>query len=538
MIALFGALVAGLGLFVFGVKQIQAGLQRQAGRRVRQFLLGAVAGASRAAASGAGLGAVTQSSTAAAYIAVSLTTAGMLPYRSALRLTAWAVVGPSIAIFLATVSIEAVVLYLVGIGGFLIAGEAGQSRRWGAAVQVAFGLGILLLGLHIVREGASVLAAMPLGAGFARLEGLEAGLFLIAVALAALVRSSSTVAAIGAAVAASGLIPFAGQTALVAGACLGAAISTAALARQLSGTGRRVLLFQALTKLIAAALLLTLIAAERTFPLPLLETAATALAAGLPALQTAIVYCLTQVAAALAATLFLEPLGRLAARFAPFGRADAIARPQYLYDQALDDPMTAADLAEKEQARLFAHLPAQLDAVRSDGDDSGESTDTLAHGHTILAGAVERFLTDILARRLDGDTVGRAVTLRSRNEIARGQIQTLSEFAAIVKRARRTAALAPFAETLTEVLHLLLTTLGEASAAPDREGLAMLEALTGDRSEVLEQARRSLLRDNHDLSADAQDDLFQLTTLFERSVWLVRRLLVLLRPEDGAPRDA
>jgi len=542
MIEVPAALLAGLGLFVFGVRQIQAGLQQLAGRGLRRLLLRATTSTWRAALTGIGLGFVTQNTNAATYIAISLTAAGLLPFSAALGVVAWATVGTSTLVFFASIRIELVVLYLVGITAFLAVSEHGTSSRYRAMIQSLFGIGMLFLGMQTVRGATGSFESMPVDGMVAGVGGHGAAVFAVGLVVAAVMQSSTTVAALGAALAATGAIPLEEQILLVYGACLGSAIGNLVHGWRLSGVGRRLLLFQGTGRAIGIAVLLALLGVEFAFGTPLSAELLGTVAPGLPALQTGIAFFLAQMAAALASTVLSRPIMRLVSRFAPLGRADAIAQPRFLYDHALDDPLTAVDLVEREQARLFDHLPAQLDMVRSDADPALDrigrrrfDPNALEHGHATLARAIERFLIDLLARRHDGGSVDRIVALRSRNEIARAQIQTLGEFVRAAGRARDIPAVAPFAERLTEALHVLLATAGEAVGDRDPTTLALLEGIAGDRSEILEQARRALLLGNRDLSAEAQDDLFHLTSLFERSTWLIRRLIPLVRADEADP---
>ncbi len=77
-----------------------------------------------------------------------------------------------------------------------------------------------------------------------------------------------------------------------------------------------------------------------------------------------------QLASALTLMPVLGPTEQLLARLAPGTEAEALARPRYLYDRALADAATALELAERDEARLLARLPATLDSLREDRQPS------------------------------------------------------------------------------------------------------------------------------------------------------------------------
>ncbi len=73
----------------------------------------------------------------------------------------------------------------------------------------------------------------------------------------------------------------------------------------------------------------------------------------------------------------LGPTEQLLARLAPGTEAEALARPRYLYDRAPADAATALELAERDEARLLARLPATLDPLREDRQPSPARRDLL-----------------------------------------------------------------------------------------------------------------------------------------------------------------
>jgi phosphate:Na+ symporter len=61
----------------------------------------------------------------------------------------------------------------------------------------------------------------------------------------------------------------------------------------------------------------------------------------------------------------------------------------------------------------------------------------------------------------------------------------------------------------------------------------MLRALTEDRSDMMDGTRRRVARSSPDLTGTAHALLFRATSRFERTVWLIRRMTLLLAPPQG-----
>jgi len=87
---------------------------------------------------------------------------------------------------------------------------------------------------------------------------------------------------------------------------------------------------------------------------------------------------------------------------------------------------------------------------------------------------------------------------------------------------------------LVESQHALLLTaaevLGHEGLQATDDDIAVLLALSGDRSEAMDRLRRRVAGETR-LSAAQHDRLYAATALFERTVWLVRRYALLLGRE-------
>jgi len=529
-------LLGGLGLFFLGVKQLSGPLAALAGPRMRMGLAG---GLGSAALLGLLLGGLTQSSNAVTFITASMRAAGLLSLRRALPLLAWANVGTAGLVLVATFDLRLAalwVLFLAGALTFLDRGPApganaarGRRRasdtqgRLRPALAALTGLGLMLLGLGLLQAGAAPLRDWP---AVQALLGAASGFtWLLALAGAGLVlvtQSSSTVSILLITLHAAGLISLDQAAAGICGASLGSGLAVWLLGRGLRGTARQVVLFQCALRALGAVVFLMALWVERVTGLPLLLAATGWLAEG-PGTRLALLFLALQLAMAL---LTLPLLGAWAAwveRRAPADAAEAAGQPRFLYVQALADPPSALPLVVAEQARLLARLPGTLGPLR------GEPPHPDSAGSPSLEAAIGHFLSGLLARELAPEELTGAVTRRAAQDLLvalREAVEGFTEaglsLAAVPEAAPRVAAMA-------EALHLLLEEL--AGLAPG-EDAAWLVELAADRGEMMQRLRREAAQV---VGARGQEAMFRLTGLFERAVWLIRRLALqsaeALRPE-------
>ena len=253
----------------------------------------------------------------------------------------------------------------------------------------------------------------------------------------------------------------------------------------------------------------------------------------------ALVYLLLQVVSAVLGTLFQRQLIALAARLSPPTLEESLARPRYLYAEALDDPRTALDLVEKEQARVFARLPGIIDAVRPDGEAEAAPA-VLVEASTSVARQCDEFLTDLLDSNPSREVMVDIVGVQKRNEILLALIGSSSDYIAAVASAGPRAEgdkLGRLLFVLNESLHAILLVANDAVTTRDDIDMQLLFNLTSDRSAQMEKIRRQVM-EVEEVSPNDHNALYASTTLFERILWLTRRYASLLAAGEASTETA
>jgi phosphate:Na+ symporter len=522
-VEILAAFLGGLGLFLAGVKGVGAHLQQMAGRRLRMAITRATRGDVSAAVTGTLLGTLTQSSNAVTFIATSMVQAGLLPLARALPVVAWANLGTAVLVLVAALDLRLAALWLLGCAGCALAFGLDGKGRWRAALGAAFHLGLVFLGLVILKSGAAPLReaeavrdAMAL-AGHALLPA-----FLVGALVTLVAQSSSTVTILAIALAGVGLMDGAQAGMAVCGASLGSGLSVLLLSGGLRGTARRLALFQTLFKALGAVM----------FALPFL---AWKLWPGLPTPwavtdlphQLGLLFVALQVVPALAIAPFMRLMPRLLAYVAPATQEEALSRPAFLYDQALEDAPTALSLVQREQARLLARLPGLLDGVRQDATPPVLPVATISAAGVEVEQAIAAFLQSLLGRGCLEAELQRAVAMDNANGLIGALRETVAELSGLLDHAAQRGEADPvgaLVPTLAETLHLLLSELHDAALSGDADDVMTLRRLAADRSDMMDGLRRRVFRAGTELAAGGHDLLFRATSLFERAVWLVRRL--------------
>lgn len=529
------AAFAGLGFFLAGLHLLSEVVRSLAARRLRIALARFSRLPFANVVAGGLLGAVTQSTSASAFVCIGLLNARAISFPAALTISAWSSVGTSILVFLASVDLRSLaMLALAAVGISYIAsfhrGEAGRRTT-----ELLLAIGITLFGLTMLKATGHALADSAWVREFFTFAS-ESWIysFIIGFIVTLVMQSSSTVSALAVMLTAAGLIPLDAAMVLVCGANAGSGMSVAVISAHLTGPPRQVALWQAAAKFIGAFTVL---------PLALLTTehglAATHLTALLPVpLLLSIAFLLINVAGAVLSGLFRKPLLRVLESLAPTDRDRQQFEPEFIVDEAAEDPETAFLLARREQVKLVSLLPAALGPLRHEEDEVAGLENGARKALALnLAGETSDFISEAVTRHPPGSDVTGLLLLQRANEhvlsiitALHGYVDELSTLAATSDRERS------MCESMTETLHLLLGLVAE-QADGDGSNRDMLERLTGDRSDVMTRFRQQIA--GTEIASNAsRESLFVATGLFERMVWLVRQLaadFTAITAMDGAP---
>ena len=235
-------LLGALGMFLYGMNLMSAGLQKAAGDRLRSFLSAMTSNPFKGVMTGLGITSVIQSSSATTVMVVSFVNAGLLTLTQAIGVIMGANIGTTVTAwmvswlgFKADISILAVPLMMFG---FLFSNSKKNQRRNIGELIVGFSL--LFLGLSFMKESVPDLRETPEVLEFVRTwssYGFGSVLLFLAFGtiLTLVLQSSSATMAITLIMLSMGWVPFNMACAMVLGENIGTTI-TANIAASIGNT--------------------------------------------------------------------------------------------------------------------------------------------------------------------------------------------------------------------------------------------------------------------------------------------------------------
>ncbi len=220
--------LGGLGLFLFGMKIMSEGLQKVAGKKMRQIL----AMVSNNRFVGCGVGAIVtsviQSSSATTVMLVSFVDAGLMTLTQAIGVILGANVGTTITAQLIAFNITEYALPAIA-AGVILKFFLGR-RKWIYVGDVLLGFGLVFFGLATMKAGFAPLKDSPAFISFFTRFNADnlSGIFLCVLAgsiLTMILQSSSATVGITMALAIEGLLGFEASVALILGENIGTTIT-------------------------------------------------------------------------------------------------------------------------------------------------------------------------------------------------------------------------------------------------------------------------------------------------------------------------
>ena len=215
-------------MFILGMKTMTEGLQATAGQRIRRILEAMSSNRFMGCATGAGVAALIQSSSATTVMLIGFATAGIMTLQQAVGVVIGANIGTTITGQMIAFKLTEAALPAIAIGVGLK--YFSKKRNYRYIGDIVLGFGLLFFGMMVMKDGLSPIKSDPQFVAFFTLFNTETigGLLLcvfMGAALTLAVQSSSATVGLTMALAGSGLLDYSTALGLVLGENIGTTIT-------------------------------------------------------------------------------------------------------------------------------------------------------------------------------------------------------------------------------------------------------------------------------------------------------------------------
>ena len=519
MFVILAHLSGALGLFFMGARfltqhlktlnnhRFRLGVARWTGNRWLGFAWGLITGA------------VMQSTVVLTLIVVSMLKSDLVSPRRAFPILLGGNVGVMLLVLVVMLDVKLMALYALGVAQLLALITArGGASRYRAMASACFGLAMIILGSIMLKEAVVPLAGYPwfqgimLWMGGSLLKPLLVGM-LLTLAL----QTGAPAVVSGICLAKAGFIGVDQVLMIFCGACLGSSLILYLLTLSATGHARQVAMYQVLHNVVLSAIFVPVICIEAYWDVPLV--AAAVRASGLPLDQgLALGMIFFEVFNALFRLATLDLAVRLVGRWWPPTEVEALAKPQFIRERALDDAETALRLANLEQQRLLGMLSRYLEAVRR-GAGPGELREAVRE----LVRRLEEFLAGVAAH-CPGHEVDAHHGMMTRQKLFIRLEKQVIELCDVLHGLPPGSPLSTWSVVLVESVDAVLLELVDTLASDDAAAWSSTMQLMGDRSEPLRKLRDSILHSESPLTTDERARLLRLVSIGEYVFLLMSQL--------------
>lgn len=510
--------LGGIGVFFFAIHFLSQNLRQLASQRLRLRIARMTDHPVRGVIVGAFMITITQSGSASVFLMVGLLRAGMLTLRQAQPVLLGVNIAAGLTVLFLTLEIHNFVMLLIGLAGITYVYGSIRLQRF---ASVALGIGLLFLGLEIMRQGASSAEEQE---WFQNMIGMTRGqpvlAFVVGAILTIISQSSMAVVVVMATFLDAGLFEQSDAMMFVYGTNVGASVLTYLMASGLTGVARQVALYQVGYNLVAASILVPLFYAETLFNIPLVASLSSWLTDD-PSQQTASIYILFNVIPLPLLILTLGFTAKTLIKIAPETAVEQSSKPKYLSGQLPTDPAIALRLIELEQNRLIGLLIAGLNTFRKEKADR-ELAETLDAFDT-LAKTIKAAIEETTERAvLDAGCYEYLDNLLKIQNSLDGANNTLVGLAEELFQLKQATDSLPFPTTAVEGLDLIFHILADVAHKRHPQDIEMLARMTSDEGNGTSSVRAAYLTNEGAVNPSDRVHLLAAANYCERLIWLTR----------------
>ena len=532
IIELLALITGGIGIFLIGIHYAGHHLREMAGGKFEFWVSKLASKQAGMAILGAGLGFLTQSGKAAAFILADLVQVKLLHVRQAAIIVFWGNVGCSLIVFASMLSVKVFALIVLGITALGITFHI--PKRLVQAYGAIFGMAMIMYGLYLVKDGAAGIASGGWMPEFIEtLRGTYLLSFSAGLLLTLMIQSNLAVMMIAIALASSGLLNLQETAVVMCGAQAGTGIITYIFSFHAKGTARQVVASQIAFDIVATLTFVSLFILEMALGLPLVLHLIQTLSETIST-QVVLLALLFQFLSTLLLVAIHNPIYEWIVKAFPPSATETLSEPEYVHEKAADSPETGIMLIEKEQRRLLQRLPLYLEYAREKADkDHLKSPEDFHQAFANISTLIHQTLSSISRHTLNQLLAESVISTTKVHE----QLVTLENYvyqiSVQISRYQQNDRASELGRNMLESVDFLLFTAIDALESGETMDINTLASMTQDRGEMMTNLRKSYFNSQQQMTNEARSFVLDITMLLENVVKTLSRYGEILKNSES-----
>ncbi len=514
-VLILSSLLAGLGLFFFGMSLLTDNLKKLSGKKLREKIAKWTDKKLQGLLWGGVLIAITQSTAAATFILIGMMKSGMMSVKKAMPMIIGFNMFAGLIVFILVIDIKAFVFVILGLAALLFTSDnAYKVKNISGAV---LGMAILFLGLITMQNGVAPLAdELWFKESIEFAQGSYFLAFTIGALLTLLVQSSLAVIVFSVAFERAGLLSMYEVMMIVYGSNVGSSILTYFLSSKLTGNAKQVAMFQVAYNNVGALLMLPLFYLEVYTDIPLVKALVEAITTN-TGTQIAIVFLLFNALPGFVLYFLITPISTMFQKFWPETKEEAISKPQYIHNQMIEDPTSSIDLIHLEQNRLLEIISSSFNTLR---EGANEIQRKLFHeAFDTLSGIINESIKELTSKaNLSPDEYSKINLILNNQYLLESLNISLEKLGMELWSIKKLQSGKQFSNVVVEGLDTILLTLIDVAREKDEFDMELIAIMTSSDGKGIAKIRSAYLDEEDGVNTESKMLLLSATNLTERLI--------------------
>ncbi len=519
--------LGGLGLLFLALKFLDTNMQSLMTGSVRTTIKKHTSNDISAMFWGFVLGLITSAPAVVGCIASSLYSCRSLSHQRTLIMTTWSNLGCWGLFFVVFLNIDLIVLYLIGFTGIAVYLE--KPFKWRFYLGCIAAICLMLFAVMLMKSQSGKIADIPwVSAHLSEIQSAYFKSFVIAALLTFLTQSDLVIMLLITNLSHAHVLTVDQAILMLYGVQIGVGMTYLLLMINTKGIMKQIFFLQILFNVLVGVVFTLLLIVEMTTSIPLVKALSQQVASSIWSQMLFIVIFASAIMCILF-TIFSEVLSKFILKIFKVSEVYDPARPRYITMEAISDPASALDLFEQELLALLKRLPQNIEykLLNQDGDPfQVQATLKLHHEQFIAVTKVaDELLKELGQQNIAAEISGELFIASDRLQISSALEEGTHSLLQIELPQACSEGIKTLATQINEAQQVLFETTIDAIANRDKEDIeVLLEAISSSKSSI-DSIRQAYIKQESISSVHNKVLILTLTSLFERNVWLLQRLI-------------
>ena len=513
--------IAGLGLFFTGIQNLRIYLKLFTARKLISKVTKYIDNSFLGVIWGGCIILLTQSTTAATFMLISILGAGLIKKKSIFPMIIGINLFGIIPLFLLIIDIKIAILFILGISCFILLNE--KFAKYKNIAGILFGISLIFMGLYIIEIGVEPLSS---SGWFKEAVQWSVKSFILCIVIGAILsfiaQTSLAVGILCIAFQQYGVFTVYESIILIYGAFIGSSFLTLCFGYSLKGKARQILMFQVLYNFVGVAIMIPLFILDRHFNIPVIPTFINSITID-AGFQIVLIFFTFNLIAGLTMFFLMPMISRILNKLWPETYEEKLSSPRHLHEAAISDPITAILLIEKEQLRMIENLEYFFELLRS--NISISKLRNAQEAASDLSKEIKNSLHDISKQfNINSDIYNSLDILLSIQHLYDAINETILALGHDFYFMNNKKFGQELRNISIEGMDAILKTLSEVAESRNKQEAIFLEKMTANDSIGVFSVRNAFIEEKQINDPSIKMHLLSATNYCERIIWLLGRL--------------